>query len=231
MYVYQIRIKLFMLKDITAEKIQEKLTLFFDTGFAVNEELLQAHRENRFKYYCFDLPFKIEKDKVYRQGNIYTVTVRTIDPKLAKYFYEVCVNHYTKDCKGLVAEIRILPQKRIECLYTLTPVILKDAQKGYWRKHMRLEEFEERLKGNLMKKWKCFTGEEVDENFQLYTFLEFLNHKPISVHYKKIILLGDKIRLQIADNEMAQKIAYMALGTGILENNSRGAGFVNYRWL
>lgn len=231
MQVYQIRIKLFMLKDIAVEQIQKKLTLFFDTGFAVSEELLQMHKENRFKYYCYDFPYKPEQDKIYRKGNIYTVTVRTIDPKLAEFFYQVCVHHYTEDFKALVAEIHILPQKRIACLYTLTPVILKDDQKGYWRSRMSLKDFEDRLKVNLIKKWKCFTGEAVDENFQLYTLLEFLNHKPIRVHYKGISLLGDKIRLEIADNEMAQNLSYMALGAGLLENNSRGSGFVNYRWL
>ena len=96
---------------------------------------------------------------------------------------------------------------------------------------MSLKDFEDRLKVNLIKKWKCFTGEAVDEDFQLYTLLEFLNHKPIRVHYKGISLLGDKIRLEIADNEMAQNLSYMALGAGLLENNSRGSGFVNYRWL
>ncbi len=230
MEVVQIRLKLYTLKDIPVEQVQEKLTLFIDTGFAVNEELLQMHEENCFKSYCFDFLYKIEPDKIYKKDRIYTLTIRTLDRKLAEYFSEVCVNHYTQEFKGLVAEIRIIPHKRIESLYTLTPVILKD-QKGYWRKNMSLEGFEKRLKVNLIKKWNYFTGEKIDENFQLYTLLEFLNDKPISVNYKKIKLLGDKIRLQIADNEAAQKIAYMALGTGLLENNSRGSGFVNYRWL
>ena len=61
--------------------------------------------------------------------------------------------------------------------------------------------------------------------------LEFLNQGPIVMEYKNVKLLGDKVRLQIADNDSAQKLAYMSLGTGLLEMNSRGAGFVNYRWL
>lgn len=231
MEVAQIRLKLYTLKDIPVEQVQEKLTLFIDTGFAVNEELLQMHEENGFKPYCFDFLYKIEPDKIYKKDRIYTLTIRTLDRKLAEHFSEVCVNHYTQEFKGLVAEIRIIPHKRIESLYSLTPVILKDEKKGYWRKHMSLEGFEKRLKVNLIKKWNYFTGEKIDEDFQLYTLLEFLNDKPISVNYKKIKLLGDKIRLQIADNEVAQKLSYMALGTGLLENNSRGSGFVNYRWL
>lgn len=230
MQVYQIRIKLYMLTDVALNRIQTNLTAFIDKGFLENEELLQMHEENRFKNYCYDLPYPVEKDKIYKKGKIYTVTVRTIDSKLAKYFQEVCVNSYTDEVKGLTSEIRIIPKKVIDSLYTLTPVILKD-DKGYWRKHMQLAEFENQLEVNLIKKWNSFTGEKLSEDFSLYTLLEFLNETPIPMEYKSIKLLGDKIRLQIADNETAQKLAYMALGTGLLSMNSRGAGYVNYRWL
>ena len=231
MQVYQIRIKLYVLKDIPVERVQEKLAQFIDTGFAVSRELLQMHEENRFKYYCFDSLYPVEKDKVYRQGCIYTVTIRTIERKLADYFYEICVNHFTEDFKGLTAEIRILPHKMIEYLYTLTPAVLKENELGYWRKHMSLQRFEERLKINLIKKWNQFTGEQVEEDFTLFTVLEFLNVKPVAMNYKTVRLLGDKIRLQITEHKTSQQLAYMALGTGVLEMNSRGAGFVNCRWM
>lgn len=230
MNVFQIRIKLFLLKNIPSNQIQTKLTMLIDKGFLLDDELKQIHEENRYKCYSYDFPYPIEQDKLYKQGKIYTVTIRTIDYNMAKYFYEVCVNQYTDDMKALTAEIRVLPPKIIETLYTLTPVILK-SEKGYWRKHMGLKEFEERLKINLIKKWNSFERKHMEEDFQFYTFLEFLNDKPIGVEYKNIKLLGDKIRLQIADNENAQKLAYMSLGTGLCEMNARGAGFVNYRWL
>ena len=54
---------------------------------------------------------------------------------------------------------------------------------------------------------------------------------PVKIPYKNIHLLGDKIDLEIANNEMAQKLAYFALGVGLGENNSRSCGFVNYKYL
>ena len=230
MLVYSIRLKIFFLCDVPLNKIQKKITNFLDKGFAENEELLERHEENTFKGYVFDFPYPSEPGKVYRKGKIYTLTVRTIEPTMARYFSEVCVNTYTNEIKGLTVEMRILPKKFIQTLYTLTPAILKD-EKGYWRKHMSLSEFEERMKVNLIKKWNHFTGEKLNEDFQFYTMLEFLNQGPIVMEYKNVKLLGDKVRLQIADNDNAQKLAYMSLGTGLLEMNSRGAGFVNYRWL
>lgn len=96
---------------------------------------------------------------------------------------------------------------------------------------MSEEEFARRIRINLANKWNSFNNDNIDENFQLYTTMEFLNKVPISIEYKNVKLLGDKIRLSVADNEIAQKMAYMSLGTGLGEMNSRGAGFVNYRWL
>ena len=45
-----------------------------------------------------------------------------------------------------------------------------------------------------------------------------------------IALLGDKVNLTAACNDMAQELLYMALGTGVGENNARGCGFLGYRF-
>lgn len=97
---------------------------------------------------------------------------------------------------------------------------------------MALPEFENRLKVNLIKKYNQLTDSKIlDEEFELYNLIEFTNSKPIKVPYKGIHLLGDKINLTAAPNPTAQMLLYMSLGTGICENNSRGCGFVNCRWL
>lgn len=96
---------------------------------------------------------------------------------------------------------------------------------------MSLEEFEKRLKDNLIKKYKFFTGNDIDENLPLYNLIEFKNKVPVKMPYKSINLLGDKIVLEIAQNKQAQELAYLALGVGLLENNSRGFGFVNFKYM
>ena len=96
---------------------------------------------------------------------------------------------------------------------------------------MSLEEFERRLFDNAVKKYNQYTGKKIDEDFQLYTNITFLNRKPIANQYKGIQLLGDKVNLKIADNAQAQELAYFLLGTGLCELNSRGYGYCNYRWL
>ena len=211
MKIYQIRLKLFLLEDIAANKIQEKITAFIDSGFKANEKWLNFHEQNSYKNYCYDQLFPLEKDKLYKKEKIYTLTIRTVDLELAKYFKLVCVDNHTKEIKGLVAEIRVLPKKILETVYTLTPMIIK-TEKGYWKEAISFAEFEQRLKVNLIKKWNK-------------------NKKPIAIEYKKIKLLGDKVQIQVADNKRAQDLWYFALGVGLGEMNARGCGFLNYRWL
>ena len=112
----------------------------------------------------------------------------------------------------------------------MTSTIVK-TENGYWKNVMFLKEYERRLFENAVKKYNQFTESKIDEDFQLYTNIEFLNKKPVGVQYKGIKLLGDKINLKVADNPRAQELAYFLLGAGLCEMNSRGFGFCNYRWI
>lgn len=229
--VLQIRFKVFVLKDIPAEKVQAEMAAFLDQELVKNVRFAELHQKNQYKSYVMDSLYPIESEKIYKKDRIYTLTVRTVDPELANYFATQAINGYTQSVKALTAEIKVIPQKPIELLYTLTPVILKCDEKGFWRDTLSVDQYVERLKVNLLKKWRQFYGEKLPEDFELFTGIEFLNKVPIKVEYKNIHLLGDKLRLQIAENETAQNLAQLAIGVGLGEMNSRGYGTCNYRWL
>lgn len=230
MNVFQVKLKIFILKDMPIEDSQAIISGFIDCGLSKDSQLLELHQINKFKCYCFDAPYPLEKDKVYKKDKIYTLTIRTISKDLADFFANKLVNEFNSNIKGLTSEIRILPKKHIEKLYSITPAVMKNDE-GYWKNKLRLDDYERRLKENLIKKYNSIMGGKIDEDFQFYTTIEFKNNKPISTNYKNIKLLGDKISLNIAENENAQKLAYLSLGTGIFEMNARGYGFMNYRWL
>lgn len=230
MLVFEYRSKVKLKKDLPYEKTSESFAYFIDSALGLDEHYLQFHKQAGYKYYVYDMLYPIEKDGIYKKGKIYTVRIRTVKQDLAEYFSDKLPFHNSEEFQGKGGELRIIPKKMLERIYSVTPILQKNNQ-GYWKGHMRLAEFEERLKVNLIKKYKCFTGEELDEDFALYDLIEFKNTKPVKMVYKGIHLLGDKISFQIASNETAQMLAYFALGVGICDNNARGAGFVNYRYL
>ena len=206
MKVYEIKTKIFLMKDLLSEEAQIEICRIIDTTLSKDEKWLEFHKKNEFKNYCFDSLYPIPKDKIYKSNQIYTFTLRTINENLASYFNQFLANEYNSTIKCLTSEIRIIPKKFIEKIYSITPAIIKDGS-GYWKHNLSLKDFE------------------------FYTSLEFKNKKPCSFKYKDIKLLGDKISLNISDDKIAQDLAYMVLGTGILELNGRGAGFINYRWV
>ncbi|WP_425447270.1 CRISPR-associated endoribonuclease Cas6 [Dethiothermospora halolimnae] len=230
MKVFEISMLVFLLKDINSKEAFSKIGEFIDSGMAKKTELLELHNTNTYKNYCFCSLFPLENDKVYKAGNSYTIRIRTVNNELAKFFNNKLVNHYNDNIKALTSTIKVLPKRYIEKIYSITPSIIK-TDKGYWKGNISLDDFERRLKENLIKKYNLLNNTKINEDFQLYTSVEFNNKKPIAIEYKGKKILGDKLTIHISDDEKAQELAYMSLGTGVLEMNARGAGYMNFKWL
>ena len=216
------------MQSIHQGEVLEKIGELIDKSLTKNEQYLDFHTNNQFKYYTFNSLFKTEVAKVFEEGGIYSIKIRTVDEQLAEYFTKSLAHEYTEYIKSLTTEIRTLKPRMIDQLYSITPILMK-TDKGYWKGNLSLEDYEMRIKINLIKKYNQFFNTKLNEDFQLFTRIEFNNHKPIAVSYKNIHLLGDKLTLYIAENDTAQKLAFFALGAGIGEMGSRGFGFMNYK--
>lgn len=230
MLVFEYQCKIRFLKSIEHKVIAEKISYFLDSALAKEKSFLKFHESRDYKYYVMDAPWPIEKDGIYKEGNIYTLRIRTVKQELAEYFSEHLYSHSSKELLGVGGDLRIIPKRQIEELYSVTPVVMK-ADYGYWRGHISVTQFEENLKVNLIKKYKKFTGQNINEDVLLYDVIKFNNRMPIKIPYKNINLLGDKISIRISNDPLAQELAYFALGVGLLENNSRSCGFMNYKYL
>lgn len=224
MKVFEIRLNIFLLKDIFKTEVQGCITSFIDGTLSQDKDMLLLHQDKkRYKLYSYGGLQNIEKSGIYCAENNYSITIRTVDSELANYLYTFLPKHQNYIMKGLTADVRILPKQRLERIYTLTPVVIKNDL-GYWRDCLSFEEYEQRLKINLIKKYQQFSGKHI-ENAAFYTSIQIDNKKPIAVNYKDVKLLGDKLTLYIADDLVSQDLAYFALGVGLGEMNSRGFGF------
>lgn len=236
MNVFELRLKIYLLQDIGQPDTYQVFAHFLDSYLAKNNTFLEFHQKNCYKMYCFDQPYPVEKDSVYKKEHIYTVRIRTVNTELADYLSNGLSNHFNNQIKGLTIDIKMIPKKFISEIYSITPTVIKctggtDTKGGYWKHSISFEEYENRIKSNLIKKMNTITGSKIQEDFELYRQIELVNRKPIAVPYKGIKLLGDKLRIQAAENEQAQELMYLAVGTGLGEFNARGGGFVNFRYL
>lgn len=229
MDIYELKIKIYLLKDIKVNETQNYLAYFIDSVLVKNKQYAQMHEQNTYKYYTFDSLYPLAKNGIYKADNIYVFRIRTIDYKLAEYFSNNLSNNRTNELQGLTTNIKILKQHLIKKIYTLTPVIIK-TENGYWKNNLSLNDFEERLKTNLIKKYNNLFNCKLDEDFQFYNYLKFKNKVPVSRKYKNITLLGDMLELEIAENDIAQKLAWLAIGASLGELSARGYGMVNYQF-
>lgn len=227
---FEITVKVYLTKDILQEDCQQEISAILDKVLAENCDFLNFHKENYFKNYCFNSLYPLEKDKLYKEDNIYSFQIRTNNIELAEYLSINLKNTFSSSIKILKVDIRKIPTKHIDKIFSVTPIVIR-TDNGYWKGVISLEDFERRIKENLIKKYNQITGEKIDEKFPLFVALELKNKKPIAIKLKGKTLLGDKISLKIADDELSQKIANLAIGSGIGEINARGYGYVNYRWL
>lgn len=230
--VFELGIKVYLTENISFRVMMGKIAALINSTLCMTEEYHKFHRENIYKGYSFDGLYKVEPDGMYKEGHIYNFRIRAIDERLALYFEEKLVNNYTKEIKVLTVVKREVQKKHIEKIFAITPVVIKNDL-GYWKTQMSVQEYEKRLLENLIKSYNFFTGEKIDENFEMFQFIKFDNQKPVVVAYKdNISLLGDKVTAFVSENERAQKLSYLALGIGLGENSSSiGCGFCGYKYL
>lgn len=229
--VFQIDCKCFMLKSIKLQSTLAEISSFVDAALATEPDMLQFHKAYGYKNYVVSGYKELEEDKCYKEGKLYTFSVRCVDKELCDFLTQKLKDTNTASMKGLVASSKVISKCFIDRIYSITPVIVKIPKVGYWKGNISLEQYEKLLFENAVKKYNQLTGEKINEDFQLYSQIRFLNKKPIGSNFKGIQLLGDKIELCIAENETAQAISHVLLGVGVLQNNSRGFGFLNYKAL
>lgn len=231
MQIFELILKIYTLKDINNQDVKEKCAYFIDDTMVKDEEFEKFHERIGFKNYSFNTLYPLKIKEPYIKGDIYELKIRTVDYKLAEFLLENLPNTTTKELKGLEAKVRILEERPIEKLYALSPVIVKTYEEKYWKEIMDVEQYMERLKINLIKKYNSFFNTKIDENFEMFTSILIKNKCPIGFKYKGIKLPGDKIELTIAGNEQAQKLANFSQAVALGDLGARGAGFVNAKYI
>ncbi|WP_051280855.1 CRISPR-associated endoribonuclease Cas6 [Anaerovorax odorimutans] len=234
--VYELRVKVYLYQNIKYDDCMREIAKLIDTVLAKKNKLRDFHEQNCFKNYVFGGFSPFESDKLYKKDGIYKFQLRTVNDKLVNYFSKRLEHFRNEYMNVLTIQIKKLSKKYINKIYSLTPIILKDydndsGKSGYWKTNFSVDYFQRRIIENLIKKYNAFTGEKLNEDFQMLSNLEFKNQSPIPFPYKNIKLLGDKTDLIIESNDAAQQLSYFALGVGLGECNARGAGFVNFKSL
>lgn len=238
--IYELSLIVVLKQNIAFEKTTDIITKLLDDKIC-EKKGNDYHTSKDFKEYSFDNLIRFESDKIYKKGKNYLFRIRTINEELSNIFFKLedFENDYFKILK---TSKRVLERKIIDKLYTLTPALLKqykgnkNDKTGYWLiSKMNVMDYQKFVHINAIRKYQFFNKLPVEfwEKEQSNQFFEGINFKKNGVKtiYKGKTLYTDKFEITVKKDELSQDIAYMLLGTGILQNNSRGLGFVVAKYI
>ncbi len=200
---------------------------------AQDTKLKELHaKECVFKHYNFGNFYPIEKEKVYKKGNSYQFTLRSFDEQFIDSL-SIVLRQNIDNPHFLVVEThkKTIKQFFISELYSATPVIVSVGNGLYWSidKDGDILKLQKQLNYNLEKKYKSFYGEPLKGVQNFIQLLEIKNKYPQSIYMKKenntIRFFGNKFRIVPNEDEVSQKLAFVALACGLGEKNSFGGGF------
>ena len=222
MQYYNIKVALLLKNDTQTFENYEKISKLISASMLKDQTLKQLHEENRYKNYVFCNLYPIEKDGIYKAGNIYTFQIRTIDFKLGLKIKQVLNNFQNEEFKVIVSDLESSTQRKINTLATLTPAIIT-SDKGDYLINNDMQLVKERILANAQKKYNQLYNEKIDMDF--IKSIKQTNNKPIKIPYKNINILGYKFEIEVKDDPISQKLAYLILSVGLLEKNAEGFGF------
>lgn len=243
MKIFELKCVTWLKQDIALEDSFDVISKYINYSICQKNEYKEKHDKNIFNNYCFGGFMPLEKDKVYKKGNSYYFTLRTIDENFSKELYNLLRANIDNPFLQIVQmERRDIKEFFISELYSATPVVVslkkenpKDRQL-FWtlEKNGDIIELQNQLQENLLKKYEEFFSKKLTPTQNFIQLLEIKNHKPQYIFFtttkneikRKVTLVGNKFRIVPNEDEVSQKLAFLSLGVGLGEKISYGAGFL-----
>lgn len=222
MQYYNLKVVTLLKNDINNIEVYEKLSNTISKVMLKDKQLKELHEKNEYKNYVFCNLYPVEKNGIYKKGNIYTFDIRFIDLKFAVKMKQLLEKNEDEKFKIIMSNLETNVQRKIKTLITLTPTIIT-TQKGDYQINDDLELVRTRILSNTQKKYKQIYKEKVDVDF--VKSIKQINNNPIKIPYKNISILGNKFEVAIKEDPISQNLAYLVLSIGLLEKNAEGFGF------
>ena len=222
---YELMLTIYLQQNTPFDEVNEKIARVVNKAMLPDEALAARHKENEVKHYVFDSLYPLEQDKVYKAGRIYVFHIRGLDKVFIEKMKKLLPKTENSYIKVLGIEIKRYNQRHIAELYTITPVLVT-VDNAHWVPGNNLTLLQQRLQANLEKKYKTFYGESLNADESFIQRIEVLNRRPMAYRYKNIKMLGNKFKIKVNEDEISQKLAFIAVACGLGEKGSAlGMGF------
>jgi CRISPR-associated endoribonuclease Cas6 len=232
MNYYELICTVYLKKDISFKDSFDVISKYISFSMAQTDELKELHNQTGYKHYTFGSFYPIERDKIYKKGNSYQFTLRSPNEHFIKSLSNM-LRANIDNANFLVVETysKNIKQFFISELYSVTPVVVTADRGVFWtiQRDGDILKLQRLLHDNLEKKYFNFYKEKLEPEQNFIQLLEIKNRKPQSIwtskNGKSFKFFGNKFRIVPNEDEVSQKLAFLALSCGIGEKNSFGGGF------
>ena len=232
MKYFELTCTAYIKSDIDFKESFEILSKYISFAMAQDEKLKRLHDTTGFKHYVFGGLLPIEKSKLYSKGNTYQFVLRSLDEAFLDTL-AIAMRQNINNPHLLIVEThkRMIKQFFVTELYSATPVVVTVENGLQWtmEKDGDILKLQKQLHDNLEKKYNDFYGEKLEGVQNFIQLLEIKNRVPqtiqITKNSKKIRFFGNKFKIVPNEDEVSQKLAFVALTDGLGEKNSFGGGF------
>lgn len=222
MVYYNLKLYVLLKKDIQFLKSYNLLSDYIALAMLKDSNLKALHEKNEYKLYNFCSLYPAEKDGIYKKGKIYCFDIKFVNKDFILKMKQLLNITETDMFKVINSSIQVNRYRKINKLISLTPCILT-TDKGDYNINNDIHLVKKRMLASAEKKYNQIYSEEIHADY--IKNIKKINIKPMKIPYKNIYFLGNKFEVEVKDDERSQKLAYIALSTGMLEKNSQGFGF------
>lgn len=219
MVYYNLKVMVTLKKDIPYENTYQVISDYIAYAMLKDDVYKKMHEENMYKLYNFCSFYPFEKEGVYIKGRIYSFDIKFINIEFAMKMKQLLMITNNDNFKVIMCNIQTNEYRKITKLITLTPCILTTS-KGDYKIDGDIKLVKERILSGIQKKYKQIYNTDMHVDF--IKEIKQTNKKPIKLPYKNIYFLGNKFEIYVKEDEDSQRLAHIALSTGILEKNSQG---------
>lgn len=231
MNYFELTCKSYLKRDIAFEESFEVISKYISFCM-VHNGFEKFHKGKGYKHYTFGSFLPLEKEKIYKEGETYTFTFRSLNEQLVDALSKALrENINNPNMLVLQTTKKTISQSFISELYSATPVVTTLENGRYWsiKESGDIVLLQKQLHDNLEKKYQIFFEKPLHVKDNFIQLIEIKNKVPQSIltHKDKqaIRFFGNKFRIVPNEDEESQKLAFVALACGIGEKNSYGGGF------
>lgn len=234
MHYFELTCTAYLKREIGFQESFETISKYISFSF-IKGGLEQIHDKDGFKHYVFSTFRPSEEDvknRAFKEGNTYAFTIRSLDENFIKTLAKTLrENINNSDFLVLQTSSKTIKQFFISELYTATPTIvtLKNMINWTLEKSGDLMLLNKQLQDNLEKKYQSYFGKDIKPSQSFIQLIEIKNRKPQNIVIyksgKKVTFFGNKFKIVPNEDEISQKLAFVALACGLGEKNSYGGGF------